>query len=219
MKRLAIFARPPEVGQVKTRLSPALPPALAAGLYAALLADTLEVGRASSADERSLWWASEPLPDGPPPGFEVRAQAGADLGERLANAADALLSAPGDRVVLVGSDLPALRAAHLDEAFATLESNDLVLGPTTDGGYWLVGLSRRAREVFEGIAWSTDGVFTQTLSAAARLGLRVHALALHEDLDTPHDLARLVAAAATGGGTALGPHAAEALRRMGMLPG
>jgi hypothetical protein len=188
-------------------------------LYAALLEDTLDAARASSADERSLWWSDAPSNEAPLSGFLVHLQAGADLGERMANAADALLLEPEDRAVLIGSDLPALRTAHIDEAFAALESNDLVLGPTTDGGYWVIGFSKRARCVFDGIEWSTERVFQRTLASAAREGLRVHSLAMHEDLDAPHDLVRLVAAAATGDAARVGVHAATALRRMGLLPG
>jgi hypothetical protein len=219
VRRIAVFARPVEVGQVKTRLSPALPPALAAELYSAMLADTLDAALDCAADERVVWWSEGAQAGAPPSRFTVREQSGADLGERLAHAVDAMLQAAGDRLVVIGSDAPALRGAHLEKAFESLGSHDLVLGPTTDGGYWLIGFSRPAHGVFEGIAWSTEGVFAQTLAAAARLGLRVHALEMLDDLDTPADLVRLVAAAATGDAARFGPHATAALGRMGMLPG
>lgn len=217
-KRVAVFARPAVAGKVKTRLSPALPPASVAELHAAMLADTLDVARACAADERTLWWAGEPLAEAPPSGFCVRAQVGDDLGARMANAFDALLQAPGDRVVIVGTALPELRGTDLDRAFDSLGSHDLVLGPAFEGGYWLVGLSRRTPEVFANIAWSTDHVFAQTLGAAASHGLRVRSLESRRELETPADLVLAVAAAATSPNTGFGAHARAALRRMGMLP-
>lgn len=217
MNRIAVFARPPVAGKVKTRLSPALTPALAVALYSGLLADTLDTVRACAADERTLWWSEAPGGAPAPEGFDVRVQPGDDLGARLAAAFDAMLAGPGDRAVVIGSDLPALSAARLDEAFAALSDHDLVLGPAVDGGYWLVGLSRRARAVFEGIAWGTGDVFAQTVRAATRAGLRVRTLATLADVDTPADLVRL-AAGVTCGTAALGRHARAALREMGLLP-
>jgi len=217
-RRVAVFARPPVAGKVKTRLSPALPPASVAELHAAMLADTLDVARGCTADERTLWWAGEPLAEAPPSGFCVRAQVGDDLGARMANAFAALLQSEGDRVVIVGADLPELRSADLDRAFESLATHDLVLGPAFEGGYWLVGLSRPAPDVFANIAWSTDHVFAQTLGAAARFGLRVRSLESRRDLETPADLVLAVASAATSPERGFGPHARAALRRMGMLP-
>lgn len=217
MNRIAVFARPPVAGKVKTRLSPALTPALAVALYSGLLADTLDTVRACAADERTLWWSEAPEGAPAPEGFDVRVQPGDDLGVRLAAAFDAMLAGPGDRAVVIGSDLPALSAARLDEAFAALSDHDLVLGPAVDGGYWLVGLSRRARAVFEGIAWGTGEVFAQTVRAATRAGLRVRTLATLADVDTPADLVRLASGVACGT-AALGRHARAALREMGLLP-
>jgi rSAM/selenodomain-associated transferase 1 len=219
VNRIAVFARPPVPGRVKTRLSPALPARLAAELSAALLADTLDAARACAAGERTLWWADPPMIEAAPSGFTVRLQSGTGLGERLANATGVLLAEPGDRVVVIASDLPAISAALLDEAFASLDDHDLVLGPAADGGYWLIGLTRPAPGLFEGIAWSTDEVVAQSLAAAANAGLKTHLLAKLDDIDTPANLARLVAAAATGRAGVVGPKAAGALRRMGMLPG
>lgn len=218
-KRVAVFARPFTTGQVQTRLSPALPPASVAELQAALLADTLDAARSCSADERTLWCAGEPLAEAPPSGFCVRALAGADPGECMAGAFAALLTAPGDRVVIVGCDLPDLRAADLDRAFDSLGSHDLVLGPAFERGYWLVGLSKPAPELFAEVAWEKDDVFARTLGAASRARLRVRSLEGRMDLVTPADLVLLVATAAATPGAVFGAHASEALRRLGMLPG
>jgi rSAM/selenodomain-associated transferase 1 len=215
MRRLAVFARSPVAGRVKSRLSPALPAGLAAQLYSGLLADTFAVAKAARADERWVMWANDPAPT--PAGFLPHTQRGADLGERLREAFADLLTGETDRALILGSDTPPLTAAHVDEAFAALEAHDLVLGPTRDGGYWCIGLTRPAPELFADIPWSTGNVLTRTLARAHDAGLRVATVATLEDLDTPHDLAALMGALATGE-PACGPIARAALRTIGMLP-
>ncbi|HEV2105594.1 MAG TPA: TIGR04282 family arsenosugar biosynthesis glycosyltransferase [Candidatus Eisenbacteria bacterium] len=216
MNRLAVFARRPEPGRVKTRLSPALPTPLAAALYAAMLADAFAAGAAAAAGERCAYWS-----DGAgqtPAGWRACAQRGADLGARLAAAFAELLAAPGDRAVIVGSDCPALAPTLLDAAFAALAHADLVLAPARDGGYGLIGLARTAPALFEGVAWSTDRVLAQTRERAGALGLRVELLPPLDDLDTPDDLARLVGALAAGRGDACGPAMRAALGGIGLAP-
>jgi rSAM/selenodomain-associated transferase 1 len=217
VNHLTIFARPPVAGRVKTRLSPALPEALAARLYGALLADTLSAGAASRADARVVAWSETRDAPPAPAAFAAALQEGADLGARLAHAFTRAFAAGARRAVIVGSDAPAMTAAHLDGAFDALASHDLVLGPATDGGYWLVGLSRAAPELFEGVPWSTPEVAAVTLSRARGAGLRVAAAPTLPDLDTPADLAALVGACAGTGETACGPRTREALRTMGLV--
>jgi len=199
---------------VKTRLSPALPAALAHDLYVALLADTLAAGEGCRARERTLWWAGDGAPP-ETPGWASRRQEGADLGARLAHAAAASWRGAGDRVVLAGTDAPALSAAHLDAAFAALESHDVALGPAGDGGYWAIGLARRAEALFEGIEWSTGRVLAQALERARALGASVAMLPRLDDLDTPADLARWIGALARGE-PACGTHARAWLREVGL---
>lgn len=215
MRRLAVFARAPVPGRAKTRLSPALPPASAADLYAALLSDTLAAGDASGAEARTVWWADEPASAGA--AWSPAHQRGEGLGERLAHALAAELAHLGARVVLVGSDAPALTAAHLDEAFHALESHDLVLGPTVDGGYWSIGLRAPCPELFHDIPWSTREVLTRTLVRAHGAGLRVRTLATLDDLDTPQDVATLVGRLA-GSEPACGPGLRAALAGLGFVP-
>ncbi len=93
------------------------------------------------------------------------------------------------RVVLIGSDLPALESADLVEAFRALEQAPLVLGPAADGGYWLIGLAGRWPALFAGITWGTNQVLGQTLAVAEAAGLPVSLLAQRGDLDRPGDLA------------------------------
>jgi hypothetical protein len=215
MRRLEVFARSPLPGRVKSRLSPALPARLAAALYSGLLADTFLAAAGARVDERWACWADEPAPA--PGGFRSRAQRGGDLGERLRNAFEELLPLEADRALILGSDTPSLTPAHLEEAFVALESHDVVLGPTTDGGYWCVGLGRPVPALFRDIPWSTREVLTRTLVRAHGEGLRVATVATLPDLDTPHDLALLVAGIAAGE-PACGANARAALRAMGMIP-
>ncbi len=230
MRRLGVFARPPRAGSVKTRLSPALPPPLAASLYRSLLDDTFAAMRHAHAEQRFVFWAGGA--GEAPPDFESRLQQGADLGARLTAAFDELLFAAGDHALVLGSDAPALTPAHVDAAFAQLDRHDVVLGPAADGGYWCVGLTCRTPELFEGIPWSTPAVLERTLERARGAVRSVGLAAPLEDLDTPADLARLVGARAaeadsreTGRGVPRmrgprgpGPAVLAALVAMGLAP-
>lgn len=217
MYRVAVFARRPVAGQVKTRLSPSLPPEMALALYRAMLADTLAEVGALDAFERVLYWTGDGPTPAAPAGFVVREQKGADLGERLERAFDELLADSGDRAAVVGSDCPGLTAGLVRSAFAALATNPLVLGPASDGGYWLVALRKRTPAIFRGIPWGTGGVMSQTMDRASRSGLAVNRLDMLDDLDTPDDLARLVAAALQRP-DACGRWVRETLREMALLP-
>ncbi len=220
MRRLAIFARWPVPGGVKSRLSPALPATLACELYRAMLEDTLSASKGGGAGERFLYWADAPAERrafGDPDGVIVRDQAGRVLGERLSRAFDELLTGPDDRAVAIGADCPELEPEVIREGFAALAACDLVLGPASDGGYFLLGLRRAVPALFEGIAWGTDRVLEQTLERAKRAGLETALLRGLADLDTPDDLVRFVARRALTTGTT-GRRTEAALRAMGLLP-
>src|SRR5262245_7715185 len=134
MRALAMFARPPVAGSVKTRLSPALPAALSTSLYSGLLSDSIAAVAACAAERRCIYWSD--VHADATPGVESRTQHGADLGERLAHAFSELLAPPADRALVVASDTPALSVRHVDAAFELLERYDAVIGPAHDGGYW-----------------------------------------------------------------------------------
>jgi rSAM/selenodomain-associated transferase 1 len=219
MRRIAVFARWPMPGRVKSRLSPALPPPLACALHRGMIEDTLEAVARSACDARLLYWADAPGDRRgfvAPPGFEERDQEGADLGERLARAFGELLRAPEDRALVVGSDCPALEPARLADAFDALDAHELVLGPTRDGGYYLIGLSRAAPALFQGIEWGTASVHAQTLERARASGLTAAELGVLDDIDTPADLVRFVAAGADAAPRAT--HTRAALEAIGLLP-
>ena len=218
MRSVTIFARRPRPGTVKSRLSPALPPAEACRLYRGLLLDAIAAVRACAVDRRLIHWADEedtPASGVPHEGLEPARQRGGDLGARLAAAFDELLQAPGERAVAIGADCPEIDGAVIDAAFAALERHDLVLAPAADGGYALIGLSRPAPELFESVDWGGATVLGQTLARASRLGLRVVRLASFRDVDTPADLVAWIAGALarrSAGATA------AALAELGLLP-
>lgn len=219
MDRLAIFARSPELGKVKTRLFPALPADLAVRLHVAMLEDAMGVAMASGVDSTVFWSCDgdeAALPQ-PPTGIAVRRQRGSDLGARLVAAFDELLAGPGDRAVVIGSDCPDLAPGTIREAFAGLDRHDLVLGPARDGGYYLVGLRRSAPALFAGVAWGTGRVMAETLERAATAGIEAARLGVLEDIDTPDDLVRFIArrAVAPSGPVA---RTEAALAEMGLLP-
>jgi rSAM/selenodomain-associated transferase 1 len=142
-----------------------------------------------------------------PPGATLWPQVGEGLGAGLGGAFAAGFARGYRRIVIVSSDSPTLPRAVFDEAFAALDDHDLVLGPTLDGGYYLIGLKQAQPHLFEGIAWSTAVVYAQTLERAAERGLRVHATPEWHDVDGVADLAILAGHCATGAA----PHTAEIL--------
>lgn len=194
---LAVLAKAPVAGLAKTRLIPALGAAGAAQLHRQLLRRTLAVA-AESGLPVQLWCA----PDAQHPffravarcmGLRCQVQPEGDIGQRM----QAVFAAQpaGRSLLLVGSDCPVLTAAHLQEAAQRLQSGDeAVFTPAEDGGYVLVGLQRPQPALFEGVAWSTAAVMTQTRQRLAALGLRHSEMPMLWDVDRPEDLARLSSA-------------------------
>lgn len=182
---LAVFAKAPVPGQVKTRLRPALDDQQAARLAAAFVRDTLEKA-ARLGPPVTVYYAGDRalLESLAPPGVRWADQGGGDLGARMAR-----VPAP---CLLLGADSPHLPPAYLRQALAAVPAYDVVLGPADDGGYFLLGLRAPQPALFDGIAWSTGEVLAQTLAKAAALGLTVHQPPPWYDLDTPADLRRLI---------------------------
>ena len=191
---LIIFAKEPRPGQVKTRLSPPLSPEEAAQLYHSFLLDILE--EMARVPEVRLAMAFSPpgaqviFRGLAPPGTDLFPQEGADLGERMARAFARGFAAGFGPIMLRGSDVPDLPAAVVSEATAVLTAGEaqVVLGPATDGGYHLVGLTEPQPALFQGPAWSSSTVLTDTLRLARQLGLRVHLLPPWSDIDTYDNL-------------------------------
>jgi rSAM/selenodomain-associated transferase 1 len=195
---VAIMAKAPRAGEVKTRLCPPLSPAEATELYRCFLLDKIEQVRMlksaipaiayTPAEERTFF---ETLA----PGFVLFPQEGPDLGARLASCFDHLLERGYAGALAVDSDTPTLPAEFLEQALALIATPDVdvVVGPSEDGGYYLIGLRRAHRELFDEIAWSTAMVLPETVRRAAAKRLRVVSLPRWFDVDTADDLERLKA--------------------------
>ncbi len=191
---LVVFSKLPDPQNTKTRLTPPLNREEAASLYACFLADTLAAARLVPGVEHIVAYDPPVAKDyfeRLAPGFQAMPQTGAELGERMHLAMAALFSKGYRRVVLVGSDLPHLSEQVFWEAFQALRRGaEVVLGPSTDGGYYLVGLDRPQPQLFD-LPMSTPVVLRQTLERVERLQLRLHLLVENFDVDTAADLARL----------------------------
>jgi len=194
---LVVFARRPEPGGTKTRLAASLGDEAAAGLYAAFVEDLA----AQTADPRwQVRWEVAPPHHGFAHRFGLRPDAcrpqdGRDLGERMLAALRRARADGFDRCVLIGSDAPQVGAGHVAAALDALgppgaTRADLVLGPATDGGFWLVAVAE-PRDVFAGVEWSTPRALDGTLCNARGQGLRVALLATESDVDDVDDLRRL----------------------------
>lgn len=192
---LGVVAKRPANGHTKTRLSPPLDGETAAHLYEGFLADTLELIRQTPGVERAIAF----LPDGAEPyfrrlapDFNLTLQQGDDLGARLDNLLAAALAAGAGQAVVMDSDSPTLPIGFLADAFASLDAGaDVVLGPTEDGGYYLIGLAQPQPRLLREIPMSTPTVLQDTLALARTLGLKTALLPPWYDIDTAADLLRL----------------------------
>lgn len=190
--RLIIFGRYPVPGNTKTRLIPILGPVGAANLQRHLTEKTLHTAASFAAEnnvtveccfeggtfQKICRWLG-PLPI-------LTFQRGGDLGQRMHDALFDALNDGNKRAVLLGTDIPGLTVGILKDAFDALRENDVVLGPSTDGGYWLIGM-KRPIDLFRNIEWGSSRVLEQTLAQAKRLGLRYAVLKSLSDVDTLED--------------------------------
>ncbi len=195
---LIVFAKAPIPGEVKTRLCPPLDPDEAASLHGTLVLDAVE--RAKGLAGVSLYVAG--APDLAHPFFKVLEgrygakllpQRGPDLGARMRQAMQDAFEQGAQDVILTGTDLPTLPRAQLAQALTLIKNQDIVLGPTTDGGYYLIGLRKMVPALFEGIAWSTPSVFAETKNKIEQAGLSLGLLPECRDLDTLDDLKAFIA--------------------------
>ncbi len=194
--RLVLFAKVPELGRVKTRLAREVGEGAARDLAEAFLLDTLST--AASVDGVQVAVAYSPTTG--EDWFRTRApdallvpQPETDFGSRMNAAMNAMFEAGASRCVMIGMDTPQLEPGRIESAFEALKEYDVCLGPSEDGGYYLIGLRAPAPQLFEGIAWSTASVLAETLSRAAESGLSVHQLDSEFDIDEAADLERLLA--------------------------
>jgi rSAM/selenodomain-associated transferase 1 len=197
-EKLILFSRHPVPGQTKTRLIPALGPQGAAALQKRMTEMTVETVRSFRqtrgdvdfeiryADgERNLlqqWLGPDTI---------YKDQGQGDLGQRMKLAFAESFKGRAARVIIIGADCPAITAEHLNQSFTFLAGNDLVLGPASDGGYYLIGLSREYSFLFDDIEWGSSSVFKDTIHRAAAAGLKTALLAELDDIDLPEDLKNL----------------------------
>lgn len=193
---LAVFARTPVLGKVKTRLSPPLTAEQALALHRALVEDTLDhLGRIERPGIERLLLVSEPLEDPSDlniPGiWTTMVQASGGLGERLASLFYMGFRRGITRLVVLGSDSPTVPPEVIHEAFDDLEHRKVVIGPAEDGGYYLLGCSEWIPELFQSIDWGTPAVLEQTMNVAQAKELPVSTLIRWYDIDRNEDLEKL----------------------------
>ena len=194
---LVIMAKVPLPGTVKTRLVPPLTAEQAAELYRALLVDQFEQLRHVSGAARYVFYApadaEEILRELGGSDYAYRAQSDGDLGARMEHACADLWRMGHRNIVLIGSDLPALPLQILNDAFTRLARKEaqVVLGPSADGGYYLIGMNQAAPEIFDNMTWSHDRVLADTTARLDRLGISYSMLPCWFDLDVAEDFQRL----------------------------
>jgi rSAM/selenodomain-associated transferase 1 len=194
---ILLFLKFPEPGRVKTRLAAAMGAENAAKAYRCLVA---EVCRQLAEEDDLLVlfdppdreldvaaWLRELMPSRR---FALSPQVEGDLGSRLTHAFDAAFARGYKLATAIGSDCVELTPAHFAEAWRELDRADGVIGPTVDGGYYLLALKTPQPTLFREIDWSTGAVFEQTVERAASAGLRLHVLPALHDVDTVEDWQR-----------------------------
>jgi len=184
---LLIFTRNPELGKVKSRLAKGVGKENALTIYKKLLQHTREVvtqvdcdrwvGYSVSIRDNDMWETRD---------FKKFKQEGDDLGDRMKHAFKAAFAAGHKKVIIVGSDLYDLRARHIEEAFTALDTQETVIGPAKDGGYYLLGMKSLIPEVFSNKEWGTETVYETTLANLNKE--KLHTLEELNDIDFAEDL-------------------------------
>lgn len=185
---LIIFIKNLEKGRVKTRLAETLGDEKALEVYKKLTELTRSVALASDADKQV--WYSRFIPDKDEwneADFEKKLQQGENLGARMKDAFSRAFQNGYKKVAIIGSDCAELTPRLLNEAYFELESNDVVIGPSKDGGYYLLGMNAFYGSLFEDIPWSTPQVLPTTIEVTQKMGLNVHLLPERNDVDNEVD--------------------------------
>ncbi len=188
---IIIFVRNPELGKVKTRLAKEIGDEMALQVYKELLQHTHDITSdldcdrfvyyADSINENDLWENEN---------FEKRLQNGDSLGNRMVAAFFELFQQGYSKVVIIGSDCPELTTFVMEDAFDKLDTADVVVGPSSDGGYYLLGLTNLIPELFKNKQWSTDTVLSDTIKDTVNLRKSCSFLTELSDIDTADDLRR-----------------------------
>lgn len=193
--RLIVFTRYPEPGKSKTRLIPALGKEGAATLHRQMAEHMLRQVRklqrtyAVQVEVHFVGGDRNQMQSWLGTGLNYVPQAEGDLGDRMSQALQTAFASGTNQAVVIGTDCPDLDASLLQKAFDQLHQHDLVLGPATDGGYYLIGMNRLIPQLFQGIPWSTSEVLQQTVAIAQSLNLAIAYLPVLSDVDYPEDIA------------------------------
>jgi rSAM/selenodomain-associated transferase 1 len=190
---LLFFVRNPASGTVKSRLAQVLGKEIAADLYKSFVLDMLTALEKKDFPLSICFYPGDALADikrvlGDH--YRYQPQQGVDLGGRMVHCLSTVFAAGVNRAVLIGSDVPDVPIAIINEAFASLQRVDTVIGPALDGGYYLIGFAKDnfTPEVFKGLPWGTETILQQTIDKLKNLRRTIHLLPPWEDIDTLKDL-------------------------------
>ncbi len=220
---LMVFAKAPERGKVKTRLARDIGKDAAAGLYRAFVSDLLRMLSRTPYPVCIHFWPPEAVSrmrGWLGPGYELIPQSGGDLGERMAAAFSRSFAGGVSQAVLIGTDFPDLPALLIHDAFAALAESPAVLGPSKDGGYFLVGFNRDSflPAVFNDVNWGSSTVLSETAALFEKNQIPVSYIRQWQDIDTHADLLQFARrAAAAPRPTAL--ETLDFLRERGVIKG
>ncbi len=189
---IVVFAKEPHAGRVKMRMSRALGPEKAAELYRCFIVDTLEMIRPLPVARKDLGYMPEDARDyfrelvAPFLDISTFAQQGDDVGERLQHAFQREISSGAEHIISIDTNAPTLPRRYIEEAFDSLHKVDAVLGPTFEGGIYLVGSRLPTTVLFEGVPWGTPDVFRQMVFNVSSAGLSLKSLGPWYNVDTEH---------------------------------
>jgi rSAM/selenodomain-associated transferase 1 len=185
---IIVFVKNPELGQVKTRLASTLGDIKALEIYNRLLGYTREFLLELTHAKKFVYYSSyiDLEDDWQKEVFEKRLQVRGELGDKITSAVKNTFETC-DYVVIIGSDCPQLTSAHIRNTFDQLKSHNIVIGPSLDGGYYLLGMDKMYFELFQDISWSTETVCHETLEKALSLNLNVFQLEALSDIDYEED--------------------------------
>ena len=188
-KAIILFTKNPELGKVKTRLAKTIGNEKALYIYKKLLVHTQEIVTPVRADKFVFYSDSITEEDQWNAGsFYKKVQHGDDLGKRMAHAFQEIFHLGYESVCIIGSDCYELTSAIIEKAFLALETNETVIGPTFDGGYYLLGMNQFHETVFNNKTWSTDSVYIDTITDFKNLNLSFSTLNKLSDIDEEKDL-------------------------------
>jgi len=193
-KKLIIFTKYPENGRVKTRLAETLGEAFASEFYKMcagyIFNECIKLKR--SGIDLLIFYAEEEdrnkIRGWVPESFELFRQEGENLGERMYNAFSHLLKFNAEKAVLIGTDIPDISFSLIEKSFEYLDDHEAVIGPSSDGGYYLIGLSKLNKDIFTGIQWSTGKVLENTLIKLKERNLSYKLLPELIDIDKESDI-------------------------------